>query len=342
LLKCRNTKDSTFCYFSIIALVVTIGVVTTESTITLQANAFDQAKNYTLINKVGSEGEADGQFGRPHGLDFDPTEKYLYVIDRDGDRVQVFDKNGKFLFKWGSEGEGDGQFNYPDSLDVDSQGNVWVVDKNNHRIQKFDTQGNFLLKFGSLGEGEGEFDNPRQVVIDKDIKYAYVVDSENHRIQKFDTQGNFIKSWGTEGRGDGQFDVPISAAIDSKGNIIVKDTGTARVQKFDVDGNFLMKFGTIVNGGAQLTETSSESPLHEHLATDKYDNIYINFVQNNDSNNGTAGVQKFTPDGNFLSKWGEGQVNDPEHVAITSNGTAYVSDRGSHDIKVFKPVDGNH
>ena len=53
---------------------------------------------------MGVEGTGDGQFRRPHDLDFDSSEKYLYSIDRDGNRVQVFDKNGTFLFKWGKEG----------------------------------------------------------------------------------------------------------------------------------------------------------------------------------------------------------------------------------------------
>ena len=53
---------------------------------------------------MGIEGTADGQFQRPHDLDFDPAEKYLYTLDRDGARVQVFDKNGTFIKKWGSYG----------------------------------------------------------------------------------------------------------------------------------------------------------------------------------------------------------------------------------------------
>jgi tripartite motif-containing protein 71 len=130
----------------------------------------------------------------PHDLDFDPAEKYLYTLDRDGARVQVFDKNGTFIKKWGSEGTGDGQFDLPYGVDIDSQGNVWVADRNNARIQKFDSNGNFLLKFGSLGSGKGEFDNPRQAAVDKDVKFVYVVDSNNNRIQKFDNKGNFIKS----------------------------------------------------------------------------------------------------------------------------------------------------
>jgi DNA-binding beta-propeller fold protein YncE len=81
-------------------------------------------EKYTFVKKWGSEGRGDGEFQRVHDLDFDPSEKYLYTVDRDGNRIQVFNKNGTFLWKWGSEGTGDGEFTVPYSVDVDSQGNV--------------------------------------------------------------------------------------------------------------------------------------------------------------------------------------------------------------------------
>ena len=107
---------------------------------------FKTATIYEFVKKWGSKGTGDGQFQRVHDLDFDPTEKYLYTIDRDGNRVQVFDKDGNFIKKWGSKGTGDGQFTVPYSVDVDSKGDVWVADRGNHRIQKFDKDGNFLFQ----------------------------------------------------------------------------------------------------------------------------------------------------------------------------------------------------
>ena len=58
-------------------------------------------------------------------------------------------------------------------------------------------------------------------------------------------------------------------------------------------------------------------------------------------------VQKFSPDGKFITKWGsygsgDGQFIDPEHLAIDSNGYVYVSDRAKNNIQVFKPVDNIH
>ena len=61
-------------------------------------------QNMYLLRNGDSKGTGDGQFHRIHDIDFNPSETRLYAIDRDGNRIQVFDKNGTFLFKWGSNG----------------------------------------------------------------------------------------------------------------------------------------------------------------------------------------------------------------------------------------------
>lgn len=326
-------------YYRISSLISMVFIIATSIIISSfpTISAFHQAKEYVFVKKWGSEGTGDGQFQRPHDLDFDPAEKYLYTLDRDGARVEVFDKNGTFIKKWGSYGTGDGQFQLPYGVDVDSQGNVWVADRNADNIQKFDSNGNFLLKFGSHGSGEGEFYYPRHVAVDKDVKFVYVADSKNNRIQKFDINGNFIKSIGSEGTGDGQFILPVSVVIDSKGNIIVNERGNPRVQKFDSEGNFLLKFGSEGTGDGQFSHV-------EHIATDKYDDIYINDPQSDKTGSGIPRVQKFDTNGNFITKWGsmgtgDGQFIDPEHLAIDSNGYVYVSDKENNNIQVFKPID---
>jgi DNA-binding beta-propeller fold protein YncE len=189
------------------------------------SNSFANATKYELVNQWGEEGDGDGQFHRPHDLDFSPSEDKLYIIDRDNQRVQVFDKNGTFLFKWGEEGDGDGEFKLPYGLDVDREGNVWVADRSNNNIQKFDAEGNFLFRFGSTGSEPGQFENLRHVAVDNASEYVYTADSNNHRIQKFDINGTFIKSFGTLGNASGQLNVPTSIVIDSKGYLYVTERG---------------------------------------------------------------------------------------------------------------------
>ena len=187
-----------FSYPMIGLLIATVTLLVLTVVISSAVSAFDpNTTKYVFVKKWGSRGTGDGQFMRIHDIDFNPSETRLYAIDRDGNRIQVFDKNETFLFKWGSKGTGDGQFSVPYSVDVVANGNVWVADRGNHRIQEFDKDGKFLFKFGSFGAKPGQFNNPRQVAVDKDMKYLYVVDSKNNRIQKFFTNGTFVKSWGT-------------------------------------------------------------------------------------------------------------------------------------------------
>ena len=76
------------------------------------SHSIPNTTKYEYIKKWGFKGTGDGQFQRVHDFYFDfQTEKYLYTVDRDGNRIQVFDKNGNFIKKWGFKGTGDGEFN---------------------------------------------------------------------------------------------------------------------------------------------------------------------------------------------------------------------------------------
>ena len=65
-----------------------------SSTSSSPSSNYKTATKYEFVKKWGSKGTGDGQFQRVHDFHFDPTEKYLYTIDRDGNRVPVFDKDG--------------------------------------------------------------------------------------------------------------------------------------------------------------------------------------------------------------------------------------------------------
>jgi DNA-binding beta-propeller fold protein YncE len=298
-------------------------------------DVLSQSERYELANEWGSWGNEDGQFVRPHDLDFSPSEDKLYIVDRDNNRIQVFDKNGTFLFKWGEEGEGDGEFALPYGLDVDKEGNVWVADRGNNRIQKFDAEGNFLLGFGSEGNGEGEFRQLRHVGVDERLQYVYAVDSLNDRIQKFDINGNFIESFGIEGNQGGQFNLPTTVVIDSHGDLYVNERGNERIQKLDTKGNPIIMWGSRGSAPNQFCHM-------EHLGIDKYDNIYVTDPQSDPGCSHQAAVKKFDSQGNFITQWiipsEEENDPDPEHLAIDSDGNVYVSARGLDKILVYAPI----
>jgi tripartite motif-containing protein 71 len=294
--------------------------------------SFANTTKYELVNRWGQGGNGDGQFARPHDLDFSPSEDKLYVLDRDNQRVQVFDKSGKFLFKWGQEGNRDGQFKLPYGLDVDKEGNIWIADRTNNNIQKFDAQGNFVSRFGSNGSEPGQFDNLRGVVVDEALRYVYASDSNNHRIQKFDINGNFIKSFGTLGMGPGEFNVPTTVILDSKDYLYVSERGNERVQKLDTEGNSILMWGSNGTGPNQFCHM-------EHMAVDKFNNIYVNDPQSDLGCSHEAAIKKFDSNGKYITKIVIPGVDpDPEHLAIDSDGKIYVSVRGFNEIRVYKPI----
>ncbi|HEY7187823.1 MAG TPA: hypothetical protein VH436_14805 [Vicinamibacterales bacterium] len=53
----------------------------------------------TFIKEFGRHGSKPGEFMGPHGLAFD-SQGRLFVADRSNNRVQVFDKNMKFVAEW--------------------------------------------------------------------------------------------------------------------------------------------------------------------------------------------------------------------------------------------------
>ena len=321
---------------SISVSVLLIAVLATDT-----VNAFENATEYKFVKKWGGAGTADGQFLRPHDLDFNTDETILYIVDRDGSRIQAFDKEGKFLFTFGKDGTGDGQMHVPYGIDVDKEGNIWLADRANDRMQKFDSKGKFILKFGNEdgvpSAEEGKFDNPRHVVVSKDLKYVYVADSKNDRISQFDIKGNYIKSIGKLGNKSGEFNLPTTIEIDSKGNFFVNERGNERIQKFDSNWKPILMWGSKGSGDNQFCHM-------EHIALDKYDNVYVTDPQSDPGCSQQPRVLKFDNEGKFITKFGgtfgkeDGMFQDPEHLAVDSEGNVYISDRKRDDIQKFAPL----
>lgn len=174
---------------------------------------------------------ATGMLRGPNAVAVDSSGN-VFVSDAGNNRVQVFTKNGTFLWAWGSVGTGNGQFNYPTGIAVDRSGNVYVSDSGNNRIQVFNSTGDFLRTWGTYGIGAGQFNSPNGIAIDKNGT-VYVLDTGLNRIQVFTDTGIFLGQWGGYGTGDGQFNYPRGIAVDGNANVYVSDSGNHRIQVFE-------------------------------------------------------------------------------------------------------------
>jgi len=89
----------------------------------------------------GEPGTAPGQFNLPHGVWIDRRGRVL-VADRENDRVQIFDQDGKLLTVWPTELIGPAFF-YVDDDDV-----VYIPEHNGGRISILTLDGERLARWG--------------------------------------------------------------------------------------------------------------------------------------------------------------------------------------------------
>ena len=66
------------------------------------------------------------------------------MTDCKNHRVQVFDRNGKFLRKFGEYGSLDRQLKSPEGLSIHDNGDIIVTDKGNKLMKIFSSSGEYL------------------------------------------------------------------------------------------------------------------------------------------------------------------------------------------------------
>jgi hypothetical protein len=72
-----------------------------------------------FIKTWGHMGSEPGNFREPHDIYVGGSKEYVYVADRQNNRVQVFDQNGNFIAAWK-------QFGQPSSVYVDKHDDIFV------------------------------------------------------------------------------------------------------------------------------------------------------------------------------------------------------------------------
>jgi len=85
------------------------------------SNVHRFAGDGTLLKTWGRPGRNPGQFTTPHAIWVDRFDKVL-VADRENNRVQVFDRDGRFIAAWGD-------FYHPMKIWVDDRDLVFVTDQ---------------------------------------------------------------------------------------------------------------------------------------------------------------------------------------------------------------------
>ena len=307
---------------------------------------------YRMVAVWGEKGTAPGQFSDPTGIAV--TDGEVFVADSRNGRIQVFDRNGRFLRAFGKPGSGAGELGRPMNLEWHN-GKLYVPEYFNDRIQIFDPGGASLGLIGRAGRGPGAFNAPGGVGVAADGT-LYVADFYNHRIVKLDAQGRPLATWGrakadkAEERGSGfltmvregvgasggpSFSYPTDVAVAPDGLVYVADGYNDRIQVLAPNGRVLRKWGgplaMNIHGpfnGWFATVTS--------IAIGPKGNVFVADFYNHR-------IQKFAPDGTFLTSFGEkgsgpGQFTYPIAVDVDREGTVYVADFGNNRVSKWRPA----
>jgi tripartite motif-containing protein 71 len=282
------------------------------------------------ITMWGSQGTGNGQFYQPRYIAIDTVNNFIYVTDTIGNnldgnhRVQKFDMNGNYLMQWGTKGTGDGQFGDPMGIAVDASGYVYVADFFNQRIQKFDSNGVYQKEFKSAASYfEG-------VAVDKDGN-IYITMPAHGVVEKYDSDGNIL--WSSTA-----FSGPEGIAVDSTNNVVyVADHNAYCIKRLNTDNGEVITTWGLKGDGPDKNGIDGDGYFYYPLgvAVDAAGYVYVAETNN-------ARIQKFRPDGTFISKWGSkgslyGQYKSPEGIVFDKAGYLYVADTANCRIQRFKP-----
>lgn len=128
-----------------------------------------------FLKAWGRKGNAEGEFNLPHAVRLDSKGR-VYVGDRENNRVQVFDQEGRFLRQFGGFA--------PYGLFITPEDVLFVADGRGNKVLKMTLEGKLLAEWGTRGTEPGRFTMPHDVAVGADGA-VYVGEIGGKRLQKF-------------------------------------------------------------------------------------------------------------------------------------------------------------
>jgi sugar lactone lactonase YvrE len=134
-------------------------------------------KNGKFIKTWGGKGTEPGKFDVAHGIAID-AKGLLWVTDRENQRIQIFDQDGKYIREVKYSG-------LPCALDIGKE-NIYMVNGFAGQLLKLDLDGKVLAAVGKPGPAGtwGGFGEAHFVAVSPKGE-IYVADSVNRAVQKF-------------------------------------------------------------------------------------------------------------------------------------------------------------
>jgi hypothetical protein len=138
----------------------------------------------TLIHRIGTNGDAPGQFNFPTHVALD-THGNLLVSDSMNFRIQKLTPEGEPLATFGEVGNSQGDFARPKGVAAIDDTIHVAIEGLYDSLIFFSPTGELLLTIGGAGSDPGQFWLPAGIAMDHDRDLLFVADSYNSRVQVF-------------------------------------------------------------------------------------------------------------------------------------------------------------
>ena len=132
-------------------------------------------KNGNFIKSWGGGGTEPGKFNVAHGIAID-AKGLLWVADRENQRIQVFDQDGKYIREMKYAG-------LPCGFQMGDK-DIFMVNGFAGQILRLDLDGKVLAAMGKPGKGPGEFGEAHYIAVSPKGE-LFVADTVNGSVQKF-------------------------------------------------------------------------------------------------------------------------------------------------------------
>ncbi len=258
-----------------------------------------------------AENSTSLQLKHASSLSVDPAG-FIYVADRDNNRILKFSNDGKLIKSIGGFGWEKEQFYTPLDICATSALDIFVADYNNNRIQRYDKDLNYIFSWSADENWDKQFDfgfpKSVQVSIHGDL---FFLDGENVRLLKINSFGEPELSFGDYSEGKGRLEDPIQLAISPLDRIFVSDRQANKIGVFDYFGNYLTEIGV----GLLKQPTG--------IFYSRSNELFV-------ADTGNLRVVIFSADGEFIFSWAQisknkGTFTLPQDV-ITIDSHVYVLD----------------
>ena len=198
------------------------------------ANATDMQPNgVELKNTIGSSSHATRRLNKPGPIEYNVCKSMLFVADNGNKRIAVYNAGLNYVSQIGK-----GQIELIGSLSVSVDGEfVYALERgkiSTKCVRIFSFLGDLVKEFAMR---HSELKHPWCLCVSDDGQVLVSDGSPDygtlgHSVRVFSKEGRQLGKVGCSGKGMGQFKDPRGLVIDSKGSLIVIDSGNHRLQIF--------------------------------------------------------------------------------------------------------------